>query len=288
MRTLHDKVAIVTGAGQGVGEGVALALADAGAAVVVAGRTRSKVERTAATIAERGGTATPLECDVTDADAGAGVRRPHRARARHRRHPGEQRARARARAAGGDPRSRCSRPGGAPGPLATFRFMRACYPHLKGGGVIVNMGSGSAIRPDLSAFGGYGACKEAIRTMSRAAACEWGRDGIRVNVVLPLAMSPSMAGLPRRAPRGARRRARCDPARVHRRCRAAHRPCGRVALLGRRQLRHRHEPLRRRWPGLRPLSVERGDTNDASRARTTDPATSGSRTSPNPTRRRAR
>ena len=33
------------------------------------------------------------------------------------------------------------------GPLATFRFMRACYPYLKGGGVVVNMGSGSAIRP---------------------------------------------------------------------------------------------------------------------------------------------
>jgi NAD(P)-dependent dehydrogenase (short-subunit alcohol dehydrogenase family) len=60
--------------------------------------------------------------------------------------------------------------------------------------VIVNMGSGSAIRPDLTAFGAYGACKEAIRTMSRAAACEWGSDGIRVNVVLPLALSPGMAG----------------------------------------------------------------------------------------------
>ena len=68
MRTLDNKVAIVTGAGQGVGEGVALALADAGATVVVAGRTKSKVERTAATIAERGGVATPRECDVTDAD----------------------------------------------------------------------------------------------------------------------------------------------------------------------------------------------------------------------------
>ena len=80
------------------------------------------------------------------------------------------------------------------GPLATFRFMRACYPYLKDGGVVVNMGSGSAIRPDLAMFGGYGACKEAIRTMSRAAACEWGKDGIRVNVVLPLAMSPAMEG----------------------------------------------------------------------------------------------
>jgi NAD(P)-dependent dehydrogenase (short-subunit alcohol dehydrogenase family) len=56
------------------------------------------------------------------------------------------------------------------------------------------MGSGSAIRPDLSSFGAYGACKEAIRTLTRAAACEWGRDGIRVNAVLPLAQSPGMSG----------------------------------------------------------------------------------------------
>ena len=60
-------------------------------------------------------------------------------------------------------------------------------------GALYSRAAGSAIRPDLTAFGAYGACKEAIRTMSRAAACEWGRDGIRVNVVLPLALSPSMA-----------------------------------------------------------------------------------------------
>ena len=68
MRTLEGKVAIVTGAGQGVGEGIAVALADAGAAVVASGRTESKVERTATTIAERGGTAVAMRCDVTDAD----------------------------------------------------------------------------------------------------------------------------------------------------------------------------------------------------------------------------
>jgi NAD(P)-dependent dehydrogenase (short-subunit alcohol dehydrogenase family) len=193
MPTLHDKVAIVTGAGQGVGEGVALALAEAGAAVVVAGRTRSKVERTAATIVERGGTATALECDVTDPVA---VQECVDATVRVHGTVDILVNNAHVPALG--PLAEIPESllvaGWDTGPLATFRFMRACYPHLKGGGVIVNMGSGSAIRPDLSAFGGYGACKEAIRTMSRAAACEWGRDGIRVNVVLPLAMSPSMAG----------------------------------------------------------------------------------------------
>ena len=34
--------------------------------------------------------------------------------------------------------------------------------------------------------------KEAIRALTRAAACEWGPVGIRVNCILPLAMSPGM------------------------------------------------------------------------------------------------
>ena len=188
---LEGKSAIVTGAGQGVGEGIALALAGAGANVVVAGRTLSKVERTAEAITGRGGTALALECDVADLDD-------------------VQMCVDRTVAAYGtvdilvnNAQVQALGPiveipeelfdtGWKTGPLATFRFMRACYPYLKGGGVVVNLGSGAAIKPDLSGFGGYGACKEAIRTMSRAAACEWGKDGIRVNVVMPLAMSPAM------------------------------------------------------------------------------------------------
>ena len=193
MRTLEGKIAIVTGAGQGVGEGVAVALADAGATVVAAGRTTEKVERTAATIAERGGVARALRCDVTDpADVQACVETT----------VGDygtvdilvNNAQVPPLGPIAEIPEELFETGWQTGPLATFRFMRACYPHLKGGGSIVNMGSGSAIRPDLTAFGAYGACKEAIRTMSRAAACEWGKDGIRVNVVLPLAMSPGMSG----------------------------------------------------------------------------------------------
>jgi meso-butanediol dehydrogenase / (S,S)-butanediol dehydrogenase / diacetyl reductase len=193
MGALDGKVAIVTGAGQGVGEGVALALAEAGAKVVVAGRTGAKVERTVATIAERGGVATALECDVTDSvQVQACV---DRAVSEY----GTvdilvNNAQVPPLGPIAEIPEELFDMGWRTGPLATFRFMRACYPYLKGGGTVVNMGSGSAIRPDLTAFGAYGACKEAIRTLSRAAACEWGRDGIRVNVVLPLALSPGMAG----------------------------------------------------------------------------------------------
>jgi len=192
VRALEDKVAIVTGAGQGVGEGVALALAAAGARVVAAGRTAEKVERTAAAVARGGGEALALRCDVTNEDD---IREcVERTIAEYgtidvlvnNAHVPPLGPLAEIPEALFDE-------GWRTGPLATFRFMRACRPYLMHGGSIVNMGSGSAIRPDLTAFGAYGACKEAIRTLSRAAACEWGRDGIRVNVVLPLAMSPGMA-----------------------------------------------------------------------------------------------
>jgi NAD(P)-dependent dehydrogenase (short-subunit alcohol dehydrogenase family) len=36
--------------------------------------------------------------------------------------------------------------------------------------------------------------KEAIRSLTRAAACEWGGQGIRTNVILPHAASPALQG----------------------------------------------------------------------------------------------
>jgi NAD(P)-dependent dehydrogenase (short-subunit alcohol dehydrogenase family) len=86
--------------------------------------------------------------------------------------------------------------GWASGPLASFRLMRHCHPHLKasGKGCIINLASPAAMRWDASGYGAYGAVKEAIRQLTRAAACEWARDGIRCNAILPLADSPAMAG----------------------------------------------------------------------------------------------
>ncbi|TPG33771.1 SDR family NAD(P)-dependent oxidoreductase [Mycolicibacterium hodleri] len=79
------------------------------------------------------------------------------------------------------------------GPRATFFLMQAVYPAMKeaGSGVIVNLGSGSGTGGQ-SQFSAYGAAKEAIRGMSKAAALEWGRDNIRVNVICPFADSPGV------------------------------------------------------------------------------------------------
>jgi NAD(P)-dependent dehydrogenase (short-subunit alcohol dehydrogenase family) len=79
------------------------------------------------------------------------------------------------------------------GPLATFRFMQACFSYLREStGCVVNIGSGSGILPH-GAMSGYAMTKEAVRTLSRVGAVEWGRFGIRVNVICPLAESPGAA-----------------------------------------------------------------------------------------------
>ncbi|WP_344588588.1 SDR family NAD(P)-dependent oxidoreductase [Actinomadura vinacea] len=187
---LEGKVALVTGAGQGVGRGVALALAREGAAVVLTGRTESKLRSVAVEIADRGAKAHPVvgdvgrredvelmvaECvavfgrlDVLVNNAQSSVQRL-------------------LKDTGEDDIDLAYRTG----PLATFRAMRAALPHLRAeGGSIVNFGSSTAVQGD-PAFGSYAMAKEAIRGLTRTAAREWGRYGIRVNTVCPAAFSPA-------------------------------------------------------------------------------------------------
>ena len=75
-------------------------------------------------------------------------------------------------------------------PLACFRLMQACFPYLRDSkGSVINMGSGSSILPHPM-MSGYAMAKEAVRTLSRVGAIEWGRYGIRVNAICPLADLP--------------------------------------------------------------------------------------------------
>lgn len=78
------------------------------------------------------------------------------------------------------------------GLYATFYYMKACYPYLaKTQGTVINFGSGAGL---FGNFGqsAYAAAKEAIRGMTRVAATEWGKDGINVNVVCPLAWTAQL------------------------------------------------------------------------------------------------
>ncbi len=78
------------------------------------------------------------------------------------------------------------------GLYSAFHYMKACYPHLcKTKGTVINFASGAGL---FGNFGqsAYAAAKEGIRGLSRVAATEWGKDGINVNVICPLAWTSQL------------------------------------------------------------------------------------------------
>ena len=187
---LVGKVAVVTGAGQGVGRGIALALAKEGASIAVLGRTLAKCEKVAAELTDLGVEAIAVACEVGDREQvgsalDAVVERfggfdalVNNAQSSHQ---------ALLVDVTDADVEECWRSGA----LGTLYAMQAALAHLRmrGGGVIVNFGSSAAMDGAVT-FGAYAMAKEAIRGLSRVAAREWGRYGIRVNVVVPNAMSP--------------------------------------------------------------------------------------------------
>lgn len=193
MDVLRGRVALVTGAGQGVGQGIAAALAGAGASVAVVGRTEAKLHATCALIRERGASVEPFTVDVEDAGAiqplveqvvdtlgGVDILVNN------------------AYTGSFGPLLSMSdddfQRGFRMAPFATFAFMKACHPHMKarGGGSVINLVTSAMVRWDSSTYGAYAAAKQAVRSLTRTAAAEWGRDGIRVNSIAPHALSPGM------------------------------------------------------------------------------------------------
>lgn len=71
----------------------------------------------------------------------------------------------------------------------TFYLMQAALPHLKETkGKIINFASGAGINGDRNQAS-YAAAKEAIRAISRVAANEFGKFGVNVNLISPIANS---------------------------------------------------------------------------------------------------
>ncbi|MEJ5976271.1 SDR family oxidoreductase [Novosphingobium sp. PS1R-30] len=189
---LLGKVAIVTGAGQGIGAAIAVAYAAEGAKVIITGRTQDKLDAVVAGIAAAGGTAIGI-------DALAG-NRDHAKRTVDRAIAEWGRVDVLVNNAHTftdylpieDPKmeENC----GTDLQSAFFgslQLMQQCFPHMvaQGGGSIINMGTGFSIRCEPG-FLAYAATKEAIRVLSKTAAREWGQHKIRVNTILPSALTP--------------------------------------------------------------------------------------------------
>ena len=195
MGRLDGKVALITGAGRGVGRGIALALAREGADIALAEIDPETAARTTAEIEALGRRAVCVVCDIGSRQAceavvertveelgGLDILINNAAVAAQI---------APALEIEDEPFRRtmevCV--------MASFWFMQASHPHLaaRGGGSIVNFGSGAATQGMPTQLA-YAAAKEAIRAMTRVAANEWGRQGIRVNSICPLARSEAMVG----------------------------------------------------------------------------------------------
>ena len=191
MHSLAGKIAIVTGAGQGVGQGIALALASAGAGVALLGRTVGKLEETRQRVRDRGGAAEVIACDVKDARSLAEAVQTvvdKYGSINILVNNAQEVPNGRLL----DISDEMFEAGWQSGPLAAFRLMKLCHPYLKGDGCIINLASSAGKHWDASGHSCYGAVKEAVRQLTRGAACEWGRDGIRTNALLPLADSPAL------------------------------------------------------------------------------------------------
>ena len=183
---LTGKSAIITGGASGFGAEMARCFAEAGASILLADRDEAGAEAVAGEIRHGGGNARGVRVDVTTASDA-------------------ERMVAAALAAFGRLDILVNNAGtlGPRGsleetPEAAFDAMfavnvkgvylgtKAALPHFRGqgGGVIINIASGSALRPRAGAVA-YSASKGAVVTMTRALALEVAAHGIRVNAICP-------------------------------------------------------------------------------------------------------
>ena len=191
---LSGKVAVVTGAGRGIGRAIALEFAAEGASVAVASRTASTVESVVAEIEASGGVAFGLTVDVGERDQ---VERMVRATV-------ERFGALDVLVNNAQGFGTRANPIGSPGHnslenfpddvwdytfetglKATLWSMQAAFVHMRDrGGKIINFGSGNGIGA-MKGTAAYNATKEAIRSLTRTAAAEWGKYDICVNVIIP-------------------------------------------------------------------------------------------------------
>ncbi len=190
---LEGKIALVTGGANGIGRATAIAMARAGASVVVADIVPDGASETSREIAHNGGTAVPLECDVSSENAVEAmiqsvVKRFGRLDCAFNNAGIE----------------------GARVPMTEFlesEWDRVIDVNLKGTWTcmkheikhMLDRGSGSIVNTSsvagligMKGSTAYGAAKHGIIGLTKVAAVEFADRGIRVNAVLPGAVRTPM------------------------------------------------------------------------------------------------
>jgi len=194
---LRGKRVLITGASSGIGEAGAEQFAAAEAEVIVVARRAELLEELAARIADAGGTATALPCDLSDLDAvdaladtveqrfggvdilvnnaGRSIRRPL-AESLDRWHDVERTM--------------------ALNYYSPLRLIRGLAPGMieRGDGHIINVATWGVLGEASPLFGVYNASKAALSTVSRVIETEWSRKGVHsTTLYYPLVATPMIA-----------------------------------------------------------------------------------------------
>ena len=193
MKRLYKNVTIITGGGKGIGFGLAQAFAAEGSDLVLTGRTESRlIEAKNKLESEYGIEVLPIVADGADEEAIKNVV----AKTVERFGKINTLVNNAQVSKSGVPLIEHTKEDFDlaiySGLYAAFFYMRECFPYLKQTkGSVINFASGAGLFGKLGQAS-YAAAKEGIRGMSRVAAAEWGPDGVRVNVICPLAMTESL------------------------------------------------------------------------------------------------
>ena len=192
-RRFENQVALVTGGGAGFGRAIALAFAREGARVAVSGRTQSKLDETVSKIEAAGGEALAIRGDVSIA---ADAQRMAEETVRRFGRLDHLVNNAGILSHG---RKLCDLDEAdydkvmAVDAKGVWLCMKYAIPEMLkiGGGTIVNISSNQGLFANKANFE-YVAAKHAVVGMTKAAAMDYGRDGIRVNGICPAAHETEM------------------------------------------------------------------------------------------------
>lgn len=188
---LKDKVALVTGGSSGIGRGICHAFAKEGASILFVGLNEEKGKNTEKELIELGCDAKYVQADLTNrailptivektienfGKMDILVNNAHSSK----------------NVSFEETTDEIMELSLDSGFWPTYILMRNALPHLKESkGKIINFASGAGLE-GLGNQTSYAAAKEAIRAISRVAANEWGRYGINVNIISPIANSPGI------------------------------------------------------------------------------------------------
>lgn len=202
---LQGKTAFITGGSSGICLGIAERMAEHGARLMLLGRSQEKLDAAVQRIKDKGGVAAGYAADVRQYDA-------------------LERAFAQAAELYGTIDILvCGAAGNFPAPvmgmsangfkavididlLGTYNTCRAAYPHLrKPGASVISISANHSHQP-YAYQAHVCAAKAGVDLLTKTIALEWGRDGIRANIITPGPIDET-EGMRRLAPTEAARQA---------------------------------------------------------------------------------